>query len=370
LEGPPLEDVYRFQELDSDEEGVVLDPLAKHRVLQDDLYYQASGSDMDLQYADPRKFPDYDLAYGDGYYSDEEYDVDPETDLLVARALTRIKQAKERGLANVSLPTNELEALERQTSYPSPQSSRRSSKSHPRKTSPTKEATNSTRSKPKSRRLSIFGSSPKQSRSKTSSSKKAVGAAAPDEFSHAHPVTANVLGYDPHTGERIYAPVGYVPSSTPPRGSRPSSRSTSRAPYPASQYMEDDPRLLRSRARASSNVSAYSRSGLAGDGDPFAYQTGGNGSGREGASTPPYVGRRIISAPGQGEVLYSNLRRVPVAANVGAGLRGVERRESDGSSSSENQGVRVVPAPMVPEEPDELPRPKKSAPSSRRRRRK
>lgn len=123
----PLEDVYRFQELDSEDEGqqgVDLDPfMQKNRHFNpDDLFFNG----MDPRAWEQRLAEQDDLAYGDDYdYSEEEDDyygegrgavlhlAPPDSEeTLVQRVLERIRRARETGEPNVSLSQEELEAYE------------------------------------------------------------------------------------------------------------------------------------------------------------------------------------------------------------------------------------------------------------------
>lgn len=239
------DDVYRFQEPNSDDEkkGGLLDHGAQQLHNPDDLYF----NDMDIQAWERRAsalggpLPDtgYDLLEEDeGYYDDSgevvsraEYE-----ELLFSRVLDKIRVARAVGNPDVQLSQEELEAYQnrlygnRTSAAPTP--------SKPR--SPTMDdaasmySVNSTgypahtsSSKPKSKkskeRTSLFSSKPKKEkpteRKRAASNVSSSSSQAPPGFM--------IPGPD---GQRIYTPINPYQGSLardPAPAARPGSRSTS-----------------------------------------------------------------------------------------------------------------------------------------------
>ncbi|EKG14924.1 hypothetical protein MPH_07824 [Macrophomina phaseolina MS6] len=328
------------------------------RAISDDaLYYDGIDTTWDSRGAFDHDNHTYAPAYGDDYYvarlnPDEE-------ELLVQRALDRIRIARSRGQPNVNLSHEELGALARprlqqfsKASDPAP--ARPSSKG---RSSNNTSASSSTRSKKSSSRPSLFSSSPRSSRNRPgkSDSKR--------RNSPAHDL--DVPSAAPPPGFRIpgagAAPLGYT--------SRPSSRPESRGAsgvYPLNpgrergdsfidpafrDYVQPSSRdsygltqaeeaeyLARRANRSRSGSSAagfpqppypthmYERErGRPSDADPFMYQTGGPPPGLyagSSASSSPNSQRRAMgiastgASPSSDGFSYTAMpRRVPVPSS-------------------------------------------------------
>ncbi|KAF2499308.1 hypothetical protein BU16DRAFT_557638 [Lophium mytilinum] len=247
----PAEGVYRFQELDSDEDGlhgVALDPsMQKGRPPSfnpDELYF----NDMDPRAWEQMVTERDRLAYGDVYDHSEDEDgyfeegggaivhlapLDQE-EVLFQRVLDKIRRARGTGKPNVALTQEELEAYEarilRNQQVPAP-AARPAAKIKNTSSTPTS-ASSSTRSKNAQRRTSIF-SSPKPVKNKSSGSgKKRVSSGQLDST----PVPAPAPGFmiPGPDGQPMYAPITYNPRGPQSRSarsisshSRPGSRSPS-----------------------------------------------------------------------------------------------------------------------------------------------
>ncbi|KAH7401899.1 PRA1 family protein-domain-containing protein [Phaeosphaeria sp. MPI-PUGE-AT-0046c] len=239
------DDVYRFQELNSDDEkkGSLLDRRAQQLHNPDGLYF----NDMDIRawerrasaLGGPPQDTGYDLLEEDeGYYDDAgevvsraEYE-----ELLFSRVLDKIRVARAVGNPDVQLSPGELEAY--QNRLYGTKTSAVPTESKPR--SPTMDdaasmySVNSTgqpghtsSSKPKSKksqpRTSLFSSKPKKE--KTTERKRATSNVS--SGSSQAPPGFMIPGPD---GQRIYTPINaYQGSLTrdPAPASRPGSRSTS-----------------------------------------------------------------------------------------------------------------------------------------------
>ncbi|KAB2574398.1 hypothetical protein BFW01_g77 [Lasiodiplodia theobromae] len=362
----------RLQELgDSDEDefsagglrgqgGVFLDPMVQkggpgRAASSDALYYDG----IDPRW-NARGGIDYDNAVYRPAFEDDYYGVrlnPDEEELLVQRALDRIRIARSRGQPNVNLSHEELEALARPHIQQSPKppdlaSARPSSKGRPSSSS---NNNSSTRSKKSSSRPSLFSSSPRSSRPRSgkSDSNRRNSSAHESEASSAAPPGLRIPGAGA-------APLGYASHPTPHPGSRsasgayhataigrewadpfydpatrdyarPSSRdSIGLTPAEEAEYLA----RRANRSRSGSSAPGYPppppyptygferERGRPSDADPFMYQTGGPPPGlyaRSSASSSPSSQRRAVfgssvALPPAGEgVAYTAVpRRVPV----------------------------------------------------------
>ncbi|GME52006.1 hypothetical protein GTA08_BOTSDO02838 [Neofusicoccum parvum] len=293
------------------------------------------------------------MGYEDDYYGAR---LNPDDDeLLVQRALDRIRVARSRGQPNVNLSHEELDALARprlqqfsKSSDPAP--ARPSSKG---RSSNNNSASSSTRSKKSNSRPSLFSSSPRSSRARSGKpdSKRRNSSAHDSEAPPAAPppgfripgAGATPLGYASHPSSRPdsrSAGGPYPAIAGRERGDsfydaafrdyvRPSSRdSIGLTPAEEAEYLA----RRANRSRSGSSAPGYSQPpyptypfererGRPGDADPFMYQTGGPppavyaGSS---ASSSPSSQRRAVSGsaagvPHGGEGFYTAIpRRVPV----------------------------------------------------------
>lgn len=372
----------RLQELqDSDEDdfaamgvrgqgGVFLDPMvrkgATRRAISDDaLYYDG----IDTRW-DPRGEIDHDnLAYEDDYYGVRLSADDDE--LLVQRAIDRIRIARARGQPNVNLSHEELEALARPrlqqiSNSADPAPARPSSKG--RSSSSSNSTNTGIRSKKSNARLSFFSSSPRSSRPRSgkSDSKRRNSSAHDSEL----PPTAPPPGFRiPGAGA---APLGYA--SRPP--SRPDSRSASGGydaalrdyvrpnsrdsigltPAEEAEYLTRRANRSRSGSGAAPSYSqppyptyAFERErGRPGDADPFLYQTGGPPPGLyagSSASSSPSSQRRTMSSHNSDGFSYTAVpRRVPVptgaALTAGSSRLAAVAGLGQGSASDPALGYR------------------------------
>lgn len=250
--------MYKFQELDSDDEknGVSLDP-AYQRVLNSKQYFNPDElyfNDMDIRAWERRTAELDGLAYGDDYeYQEDEgyYDDAAEAamsaeyeELLFQRVLGKIRQARATGEPDVQLTPEELEAYQTRLWRPwapaaRPQAARARPVSAPvvgggasTAVASTSSAagtlgSGSTRSKKSHRRTSIFGSRSKK--------EKASGRArAPSNASQPPQEQLTPGFYLPGPdGQPIFTPIGVlhgrVARDTPvrPSGSPEDSRSAS-----------------------------------------------------------------------------------------------------------------------------------------------
>ncbi|KAF2810079.1 uncharacterized protein BDZ99DRAFT_520172 [Mytilinidion resinicola] len=251
----PAEGVYRFQELDSDEDGlhgVALDPSMqkRHSFNPDELYF----NDMDPRAWEQMVAGRDGLAYRDAYdHSEEEDDYFQEgggaivhlapldqEEVLFQRVLDKIRRARGTGKPNVALTQEELEAYEsrmlRNQQVPAP-AARAPAKIKSSSSTPNS-ANSSTRSKNGQRRSSsIFSSpkpvTPKSAKNKSSGSgKKRVSSGQFDGAPPPAPAPGFMIpGPD---GQPMYAPITYNPRGPQSRSarstsahSRPGSRSAS-----------------------------------------------------------------------------------------------------------------------------------------------
>lgn len=345
--------------------GVFLDPImqkggARRAISDDALYYDG----IDTAW-DSRRGLDYDnhayaAAYEDDYYGVK---LNPdEEELLVQRALDRIRIARSRGQPNVNLSHEELDALARprlqQFSRPSdPAAPARPSSKGRTGNSNSASASSSSRSKKSTSRPSIFSSSPRSSRTRSgkSDSKRRNSPAHDFEASSAAPppgfripgAGAAPLGYASHPSSRpdSRSASGAYPSvAGRERGDsfidpafrdyvRPSSRdSIGLTPAEEVEYLAR--RANRSRSGSSAAgfsqppypTYAYERErGRPGDADPFLYQTAGPPGLHAGssASSSPSSQRRAMSGssagvpPGGEGFPYTAIpRRVPVPSGA------------------------------------------------------
>ncbi|KAF2142168.1 uncharacterized protein K452DRAFT_298157 [Aplosporella prunicola CBS 121167] len=248
-----------------------------------------------------------DSAYGEGYgYEDDHYtgrggavlpagqeDAD---ELLVRRALERVRNARSRGQQNVSLTTDEIEALTR------PRLQQQSDSLLARAFPPARtgsSSSSSARTKKNSRTT--------KTRSPHSSN------------SDASPAPPGFLL--PGTGS--YAPLGY--SSSP---SRPGSGSRSASTSISSSRAEHDYDMPGAFSRHSS-LSAADSAELLTPADVFAYQVGG-AQHRRGGSGPR----------GDADVAYAAVpRRVPVPASSSGSAAAAVRPPTTGSGSGYSDPV-------------------------------
>ncbi|KAF1815815.1 hypothetical protein P152DRAFT_471203 [Eremomyces bilateralis CBS 781.70] len=349
----------RFQELGSDDEqGVVLNPKRKSKFVSDELFFNDFGSRFPVDI----RSQDEDLAYGDyhGYSLEpEEYDdlvggIRADDEVMVHRIMEKSSRAKAKGRANISLSTEEIDALERwnrprrrKSSSPElPSNSKRSLNGSPG---------NSVRSRKKSQKSTSSQQSSKSKRSK-SSRHEDDNLIDPPYPSSARPpsyhipvagVQPPISYYNPSSSNRRSASSPTRPrsrsdsrsiSSTPSR-SRDTPPSNTRYP-PPSDYLRpssshspipDHPDDHYGRSRASSAVMPGYPHGV--PLDPFAYQIASSPAAPPGGPPPGYPpGRRIASGPP--DVAYSNvMRRVPVPNATAAAARGpVSASDSAGGS--------------------------------------
>lgn len=255
-----VEDVYRFQEVDSDDEknGVMSDPahqrvsISKQYFNPDELYF----NDMDIR-AWERRAQELDaLAYGEdyGYLEDEGYyddagDVTMSAaeyeELLFQRVLDKIRLARATGESDVQITPEELDAYQaRLLGRPRvpaarPQVPRARPVSAPVLNGNVSTAgvttsgnaaasgSSSTRSKKSQRRTSIFGSRPKKEKSR---SRTRATSNASNTTSQQPPPVFIVPGPN---GQPVYAPInayqGRMPRDHPVRPSGSPSRQSSRS---------------------------------------------------------------------------------------------------------------------------------------------
>lgn len=263
------EDVYRYQEIDSEDEkgGVTLDSgyrdvSNRGQFNPDELYF----NDMDLRAWERRTAGADGVMYGDdsfeedeGYY-DETGSVSASTieyeEQMFQAVLSKIRQARSTGGSGVQLTPEELEIYQSRVMRPrvpaahSPQEQPQSSRSRP-PTVPVQttldsiinmssnavsaapvagSTTGSTRSSKEKRRSSIFGSRPKKEKDKSNSSRKRSDSNATESVYHPPPGFV-VPGQD---GQQTFAPINSHPPRRPREPTtnssvptRPHSRSTS-----------------------------------------------------------------------------------------------------------------------------------------------
>lgn len=271
------EDVYRFQEIDSEDEkqGVMVEPA--HRQAStgrpfnpDELYF----NDMDLRAWERRTADTDPMAYGDdyGYPEDEGYyeegaDVTMSQaeyeELLFQRVLDKIKLAKYTGDTDIQLSSEELDAYQarlmrnRAPAVHPPARSRPVSASTasvantalvPASSSTSGQGSSSTRSKKSQQRTSLFSSRPKKE--KPSGRKRTTSNVSNTTNNTNITNVASVASQAPGfmipgpNGQLVFAPIsayqsrsareGRPPSIGPPSGSgsRSASISSRHAPTP------------------------------------------------------------------------------------------------------------------------------------------
>ena len=335
------EEQVRFEELDTDsDEGQGVG--WGHHFKSDELHF--SGADLGQlipgrtrhNYSD--NSDDYEDGdnYDDGGRSGSRMQVAlrEKEDVLVERALARIRRAQELGRDNVQLTEPERDALERKM-----QNDRAKGKKPVLRSKGSGESTRANTRK----RLSAPTSKPKGSKSSLKKSDEPTGPLGPPGLVVAGP-----------DGQSVFAPIGYYPSSS----SRPSSRSNSaqnlrqpqipasQAPYrslpqrwspsspeytstrasmPARPLLPDDPNW-RTRSRSSSATNPSDPV------DPFQYlQSQPKLPARYGA---PGGGRRNVSGPA--DFGYANLRpyqpNLPPRGYTSSSDPSLARREHPSSS--------------------------------------
>ncbi|KAF2683484.1 hypothetical protein K458DRAFT_419084 [Lentithecium fluviatile CBS 122367] len=260
-----VEDVYRFQEVDSEDEkhGVLLDAgyhrdfSGKPHFNPDELFF----NDMDIR-AWERRMADLDgLAYGDdyGYLEDEGYyedagemtmSVTEYEDMVFQGVLDKIRLARATGDPDVQLTTEELEIYQvkllgprapaarpqppkpRHASAPTVSGSTTTAVASTSSTAPSSGSA-SARAKKSSRRTSIFGSRrPKEREKEKSSNRTRAPSMSSNASNQQHPPGFVVPGPN---GQPVFAPINachgsmaHDPRARPANSpSRPSSRSAS-----------------------------------------------------------------------------------------------------------------------------------------------
>ncbi|KAF2255412.1 hypothetical protein BU26DRAFT_416027 [Trematosphaeria pertusa] len=337
-----VEDVYRFQEVDSDDEknGVMSDPahqrvsISKQYFNPDELYF----NDMDIR-AWERRAQELDaLAYGEdyGYLEDEGYyddagDVTMSAaeyeELLFQRVLDKIRLARATGESDVQITPEELDAYQaRLLGRPRvpaarPQVPRARPVSAPVLNGNVSTAgvttsgnaaasgSSSTRSKKSQRRTSIFGSRPKKEKSR---SRTRATSNASNTTSQQPPPVFIVPGPN---GQPVYAPInayqGRMPRDHPVRPSGSPSRQSSRSASISSDRVPTPPRVSPPR-----DV-------------PGAFPSGSPQRSRD--PTPPHSGRPASSSSRQST------------------QDSIDSQLADGTArrSSVQQTARLVPFPVT-----------------------
>jgi PRA1 family protein 1 len=392
----------RFEDLGSEDEGVSLDPhgfasrdavLRQQRTAEDnafvsdELYFDGYDLGQDRQHA---RRSVYDMAEYEEYDSEEQAFNGRSTSMgeeaLIRSALERIRQARAQGKTNVSLTSEEMEALERRQGLaspapaPAPAAALVSPPATPAKTSKAK--TNGSRSSSstslagqKNRKKASY-SSPAKSNSKAKVDRKPSAEQAPS-----YPPGAGIMVPGPN-GVPVFAPLVNYPPPGPETSrsgaARPSSRSSSKhsrrestPPERTEAYAQFPPRYYAAPAGMRPPSSSSNRS-FQDDLDWYP-PPGRNRS----ASNVPYMrpgedydppvlpaaqGRRNVS--GSADIRYSTLRRVPPSSSPLAPRPNAQHANSDplaagsrkngmigsklertstgsSSSSSDDQGVQV-----------------------------
>ena len=375
--------------------------------MSDELYFD--GHDIGQDRGSRRAA--YEQAhYGEEFDSDELYYRDRRSlayqaardkeEFLIQSALARIERARAKGMSNVNLSQEEMEALERRRGQqpepspplasppPTPAKTIKGAKISSRSNSSSNLASQKTRKRGGS---SLFGSSspsPAKSNSKAKVDRKPSA-----ERALPYPVGQGPPGImvNGPNGVPVYAPVGYYGPPSPEfvrsqsGGSRPGSRSASKhrrrestPPERPEAYAPYPPRYYPPPAGVRPESSGSNRS-LPDDIDwyppPPRHRSASNvqyagypGDYDAAPPLPAAQGRRNVSGPP--DVRYGNLRRVPpspsplspsplaarpaathasysdsaMAARKGSGLS-QEVEGSSGSSSSDDQGVQVEIVP-------------------------
>jgi len=359
------EEDRRFEEIDSDEDdgqGIGLDGTS----ISDELRF--TGEDLGrrrhkYEYSDPSESSE---DYGDSEDGGElQLALRDKEELLVQKALERIRRAQMLGKTNVKLTQPELDALERRR-----QKDRATKDQVRRKGSASDLSGNG-------RRRSSGQSSPVSKESKygrrqskgyfsghngesTSNSRRATppGVLVPGQgvvgFSPLgqYPPTTAAAGRSPRSGSRSASSHSLAQPSPPLRSkkrysvSRETPQPLSTPPSPnLARRLPDDPNWL-PRPRSSSSVSAHAY-------DPYQYQTYSPPL----PQIPPQYsqGRRIVSSP-QPDVQYSRIRGEPqVRLTEPSSLRKEHsgqatpnESDSDGgplSDDDDGDGVRVDVVP-------------------------
>ncbi|ORY11247.1 hypothetical protein BCR34DRAFT_601512 [Clohesyomyces aquaticus] len=275
------EDVYRFQELDSEDEknGVSLDSgylkniNGKQYYNPDELYF----NDMDLRAWEQRTGPIDGLAYGDDYgYQEDEGFYDETTgvtmpqeeydDFLFQRVLDKIRLARATGDQNVQLSQEELEVYEYRLLRPRAPAARPQARARPvsmpavipvvanvsnavvsTSSQVSGSGSGSTKSKKPQRRSSIFSSRPKDKKEKDKtrpSSRKRSPSAASETTNLVQPQAPGFVVPGPN-GQPVYAPInaynGRLSRDSAVRSSGSPSRAGSRSTSMSSRHPATPP---------------------------------------------------------------------------------------------------------------------------------
>ncbi|KAF2265619.1 hypothetical protein CC78DRAFT_579117 [Lojkania enalia] len=345
------EDVYRFQEIDSDDEknGVMVEPgyqrfSAAKQFNPDELYF----NDMDLRAWERRTAELDGMAYGDDYGFQEDegyYDDGPEVtmsqaeyeELVFQRVLDRIRLARATGEPDVQMTEEELEVYQvrlglrqrapaarpqvqtRPVSAPAISGGTNNAVTNT-SSSTTKNSSGSTRSKRGQQRTSLFSSRPKKekpgSRKRASSNATATTNQSNQTYQTSQSGQAPGFVVPDANGQPIFAPInvyaGRLAGEGPLRPSGSPSRSGSRSASLNGRQAPTPPRI----------TPVWDVPGAFPSGSPTRYQ-------RE--STPPRQGRPPSSSSRQSSIqdqadLQSNNRS---------------------PSGSVQQTVKLVPFPVT-----------------------
>ncbi|KAK4698042.1 PRA1 family protein 1, partial [Lecanoromycetidae sp. Uapishka_2] len=345
------EEDIRFEEIDSDEDdglGVALD----EEMVGDDLHY--TGTDMgrrsrrrhDYDFSgSSRSSEDDDRASDDGAGRTMQIALRDKEELLLQKALQRIRRAQLLGKKNVKLTQPELDALERKRR----KDQAMKDQTHRRSSASNLKGSDMRRSSGQS------GRPPEDKKSGKRSRKGYFSAYDDDSSSSSRRVTPPGILVPGHSGAPAFSPLGHYPPTIAPQriSSRAGSRSTSShslaqaspplprtdkhrysagpEPSPAprsplsSRRLPDDPHW-EPRSRSSSTASAPYPS------DPYHFQI----------NSPPLPqlpaqysqSRRIVSNP-QPDVRYPRIRGEPQARSSEPSLL---RRENSGQATPSING--------------------------------
>jgi hypothetical protein len=378
-----VEGVYRFQEVDSEDEkhGVSLDlgysrdPTGKQYINPDELYF----NDMDIR-AWERRTADLDgLAYGDdyGYLEDEGYyedggdvtmSVTEYEDLLFQRVLDKIRLARATGDPDVQLTPEELEIYQARLLGPRAPAARPSPAKARHPSVPTLSAgastavastlsnigtsgTGSAKAKKSSRRTSLFGSRRPEKKEKSSTRTRAPSMSS-DVSNQQLPPGFVVPGPN---GQPVFAPINAYhgrmardarvrSTGSPPRpSSRSASTSSDRlAPFRGG-YSAEPARGFRQAPtppRISPPPSMTPPSDM-----PGAFPSDSPRSYR--AATPPQLSHPVSSSSRQSTQDNIDSRK-PSRQSTQDNTQSRKSSSSRPRSSSIQQGAKLVPLP-VPE---------------------
>jgi hypothetical protein len=363
--GGPPGDVFRFQELDTDDEfalhGVPVEHMAQKRgnnFVNDASYYLDSGFGGDDVFGVGEDYGPTGYDAQGGYVLDRR-----ESDEMIAqRALERIRRARMYGQENVTLSHSELDALEYGRLRQQEESPSRSS-AKPKSSSKQSSSKSSSKSKKGPASRSSFFATSSSTRPTSSSGGRKRSSTVSTQDEHYAQVPPGFILPGPN-GAQVYAPIAYdgnglgrVRSSsisrpgsrsasndrgTPPRavldqlpGAFPAYSSPLR-PTSSSNRRPSDEELWLHRARSRSSSSSYT------NGHPFPQQQApyptapndlyyyqqpnGTHQAQGGVALQPQhqpyqqhsqQGRRIVSSPADVPPTYAQVpRRVPVGANA------------------------------------------------------